>query len=320
MKYSLVVPIYRDGSLAGAFCANFEKVFQDYLATEDISESVELIFVDDGSPDDSMPHLVEVCGRYRFANAVGLSRNFGQHIALAAGFAHAKGEYVGSLNVDMEDPPDQIPVLLEEYKKGDYDLVFGIREERHSPPMVKLTSILFHWVLKKLTGYEYPSNIATLRLMNRRVTDAYLCFCEKTPFLDGLQFWLGFKRHFVPITHQFRKAGKSSYNFKRRLVMATNSIISFSDLPLRMTVYGGIFVALCGFLYALVVIYQKLFMDVQAGFSSIVSIIIFLGGVQMLVIGLASLYIGRILKEVQNRPLYVVREKVGFKMATTTGK
>ena len=156
--------------------------------------------------------------------------------------------------------------------------------------------------------------------MNRRFTDAYLRFCEKTPFLDGLQFWLGFKRHYVQITHQARKAGKSSYNFRRRFVMATNSIISFSDLPLRMTVVVGTFIALCGFLYALVVIYQRLFMDVQAGFSSLVSIIIFLGGVQMLVIGLASLYIGRILKEVQNRPLYVVREKVGFEKASMSGK
>lgn len=319
MKYSLVVPIYRDGSLAEAFCSELERVFQKYLNTQDISESVELIFVNDGSPDDSMDRLNEVCAKYRFASAVGLSRNFGQHVALAAGFAHASGEFVGSLNVDMEDPPDQIPVLLEEYKKGDYDLVFGIRNERHSPPMVKFTSILFHWVLKKLTGYEYPSNIATLRVMNRRVTDAYLRFCEKTPFLDGLQFWLGFKRHYVPITHQARKAGRSSYNFRRRLVMATNSIISFSDLPLRMTVAVGTFTALCGFLYALYVIYQRLFMDVQAGFSSLVSIIIFLGGVQMLVIGLASLYIGRILKEVQNRPLYVVREKVGFEKASIQG-
>jgi dolichol-phosphate mannosyltransferase len=260
-----------------------------------------------------MEHLQRVCKKHRFAKAVGLSRNFGQAVALAAGFAHARGHYVGSINVDMEDPPDQIPLLLDEFEKGDVDVIFGVRKERHSPFMVKLTSLLFHWVLNKLTGYNYPLNVATLRVMNRRFTDAYLCFTEKAPFLDGLQFWLGFRRGYVAITHQLRKEGRSSYNFALRLRVALDSIISFSDLPLRMTVVAGSFIALCGFLYAVSIIIQKLFVrEFLAGYPSMVSIIMFLGGVQILVIGLASLYSGRILREVQNRPLYVVREEVGF--------
>ena len=313
IQYSLVVPIYRDGFLADAFCVEFEKVFRKYLGVDDIAVQVEVIFVNDGSPNDSIEHLKKVAKKFRFARAVDLSRNFGQHVALAAGFAHAHGQYVGSLNVDMEDPPDQIPLLIEEFKKGDYDVIFGVRKERHSPLMVKLTSVIFHWLLNKLTGYQYPTNIATLRLMNRRFTDAYIRFSEKTPFLDGLQFWLGFKRGYVEVAHQLRKAGKSSYNFKRRFNMALDSIISFSDLPLRMTVTAGMIFAGIGFLYMLVVVLQKLFQkEFQAGFPALVSIIITIGGVQMVVIGVASLYIGRILKEVQNRPLYVVREKYGF--------
>jgi dolichol-phosphate mannosyltransferase len=226
---------------------------------------------------------------------------------------------VGSLNVDMEDPPDQIPLLIEEFKRGDLDVVFGVRKERHSPWMVKLTSVLFHWLLNKLTGYQYPTNIGTLRLMNRRFTDAYNRFGEKTPFLDGLQFWLGFKRGYVEIAHQRRREGQSSYNFKRRFNMALDSIISFSDLPLRMTVTAGMIFAGLGFLYMLVVILQKLFQkEFQAGFPALVSIIITIGGVQMVVIGVASLYIGRILKEVQNRPLFVVRETIGFPETTVS--
>jgi dolichol-phosphate mannosyltransferase len=128
-----------------------------------------------------------------------------------------------------------------------------------------------------------------------------------------LQFWLGFKRAYVEVTHQRRKEGQSSYNFRRRFNMALDSIISFSDLPLRMTVTAGMSIAALGFLYMLVVIFQKLFVtEFQAGFPAMVSIVITLGGVQMAVIGVASLYIGRILKEVQNRPLYVVREKINF--------
>ena len=316
MRYSMIVPIYGDGALANAFCLEFARVFQAYLRTDDIAEAVELIFVNDGSPNDSLDHLQKVSQVHRFVRVVGLSRNFGQHAALAAGFAHARGEYVGSINVDMEDPPDQIPLLLAEFEKTECDIVFGLRRERHSPWLVKVTSTLFHWVLKSLTGYQYPSNIATLRIMSRRFTEAYLRFGEKAPFLDGLQFWLGFKRAFVPIAHQERAQGRSSYNFRRRFLMAMDSIISFSDLPLRLTVVAGAIVAACGFIYALVVIYLRLFVNVQAGYSSLVSIIMILGGVQILVIGLASLYIGRILKEVQNRPLYVVREKFGFKEVT----
>ncbi len=313
VKYSFVVPIYRDGALANDFCLEFEKVFRKYTGRRDVHNVAEVIFVNDGSPNDSIEHLRTVCKTHRFARAIDLSRNFGQHVALAAGFTHARGEFIGSLNVDMEDPPDQIPVILEEFNQRDCDVIFGLRKKRHSPWMVRLTSMVFHWVLNKLTGYKYPLNIATLRVMNRRFTDAYVQFREKTPFLDGLQFWLGFKRGYVEVTHQPRKQGKSSYNFRRRFGMALDSIISFSDLPLRMTVSAGLFIALCGFLYMLAVILQKLFVtEFQAGYPALVSIIITIGGVQMAVIGVASLYIGRILKEVQDRPLFVVREKIGF--------
>ena len=319
IQYSLVVPIYRDGSMADAFCVEFERVFLKYLGLEDIAAQVEVIFVNDGSPNDSIEHLKKVAKKFRFARVVDLSRNFGQHVALAAGFNHARGQYVGSLNVDMEDPPDQIPLLIEEFKRGDLDVVFGVRKERHSPWMVRLTSVLFHWLLNKLTGYQYPTNIGTLRLMNRRFTDAYNRFGEKTPFLDGLQFWLGFKRGYVEIAHQRRREGQSSYNFKRRFNMALDSIISFSDLPLRMTVTAGMIFAGLGFCYMLVVILQKLFLkEFQAGFPALVSIIITIGGVQMVVIGVASLYSGRILKEVQNRPLFVVRETIGFPESTVS--
>ena len=313
IKYSLVVPIYKDGSLAGDFCVEFEKVFKNHLKADGISDQVELIFVNDGSPNDSAERLRETCRRFPFARMIDLSRNFGQHIALAAGFAHARGEFVGSLNVDMEDPPDQLILLIESFAQHDYDVVFGVRKDRQGPFMVKLTSLLFHWVLNKLTGYQYPLNLATIRMMNRRFTDAYVRFQEKTPFLDGLQFWLGFKRGYVAVTHRERTTGKSSYNFRRRFLMAMDSIISFSDLPLRMMVVAGTFIAMAGFFYMLMVVFQKFFFtEFQAGWPSLMAIVTFFGGVQILGLGLASLYIGRILKEVQNRPLYVIREKFNF--------
>lgn len=313
VTYSLVVPIYNDGALADAFCGEFDTVFRAYLGTEDIAADVEVIFVNDGSRDDSTSRLREVCAKWPFARAIVLSRNFGQHIALSCGYQHAEGEYVGSINVDMQDPPAELPKLLEAVRSGDYDIVIGLRRRRRDDLFKRLTSQLFHYVLGKLTGYSFPLNMATVRIMNRQFTDAYNDLSEKSRFLPGLEGWLGFRRGYVEIEHADRQVGKSSYNFWKRFLMALDSIISFSDLPLRMVVMMGSAIALAGFVLTLGLVLQKLyFVNFQAGYTSTVAIIVLFGGVQILVVGLASLYVGRILKEVQNRPLYVVQDRVNF--------
>lgn len=311
--YSFVVPIYKDGSLADAFCEEFEKTFRRYLGVDDISRRVELIFVNDGSPDDSAEHLRALCEKRDFVKAISLSRNFGQHTALSCGYEHATGEYVGSINVDMQDPPDQLPVLLDRMKKGDVDIVIGLRKERRDPFFKRFTSLVFHYIISKLTGYPIPLNMATVRVMNRLFVNAYNSLTEKSRFLPGLEGWLGFRRGYVEIEHAERQAGKSSYNFSKRFLMALDSIISFSDLPLRMVVLVGTCIAIVGLALTLLLVIQKLFfVNFQAGYTSTVAIIVLFGGVQMLVVGLASLYVGRILKEVQNRPLYVVQERMNF--------
>lgn len=315
--YSFVVPIYKDGRLAEAFCAEFDRVFRDYLGTADITSAVEVIFVNDGSPDDSTEHLRAVCRKYPFAKAIALSRNFGHHVALSCGYLHASGQFVSSINVDMQDPPSELPKLLDRLKQGDIDIVIGLRRQRRDPWYKRMTSILFHYVLGKLTGYPLPLNMATVRIMNRQFTDAYNSFNEKSRFLPGLEGWLGFRRGYVEIEHAERKDGKSSYNFRKRFVMAMDSIISFSDLPLRMVVLAGSAIAAVGLVLMLLLVIQKLFFtDLQPGYTSTVAIIVLFGGVQMLVVGLASLYVGRVLKEVQNRPLYIVQEKVNFDQNT----
>ena len=317
-RYTFVVPIYKDGALAEAFCVELERVMRAHLRVDDISQDVELIFVNDGSPDDgkSSGHLDEVARRHGFVRVIELSRNFGQHIALSAGFHHARGRYVGMLNVDMEDPPDQIPLLLAELESKDVDMVYGLRGERAQPWHVRLTSILFNWVMVKLTGYETPLNVATLRIMDRPFLDAYNALSEKSRYIPGLEMWMGFKKSYVQIRSQARVQGTSSYTFRKRLKMAFEAVISFSDLPLRMLVVVGTLIALTGFVLSGALIAGRLFfVDFQAGYTSTVSVVVFLGGVQILVVGLASLYIGRILREVQNRPLYLVRRTVGFEPA-----
>ncbi len=307
--YSFIVPIYRDAGLAEAFCTEFERVLADYLGAEDLSGQVELIFVNDDGMAETADLLRETAERHPFAKVINLSRNFGHHIALSCGFDHAQGEVVGMINVDMEDPPDQIPLLLDALEEGDHDIVVGLRERRQTSTLERMTSHGFNWFLNKATGYDMPLNAATLRVMNRRFVDAYRRFTERSRYQPGLELWLGFRRGYVPIRQSRRTQGTSSYTFRRRVKLAFEAVISFSDLPLRFSVALGAIVALIGFvLAAYLAIGELFFLEFQAGYTSTITAIVLLGGVLIFVIGLASLYIGRILSEVQGRPRYIIRD------------
>jgi dolichol-phosphate mannosyltransferase len=313
ISYSFVVPIYNDGYLAREFCIEFETVFKKYLAKDSIHDDVELIFVNDGSRDHSFDEIKNAANEFSFVKVIELSRNFGQHIALSCGYKYAVGKFVGMLNVDMEDHPDQIPLLLRLFDTDEYDIVYGLRIKRNTALLNTLTSKLFNLTLNKLTGYDTPLNTSTLRVMNRKFVDAYNSLSEKSRFIPGLEMWLGFNKGYTPIVHRKRTKGKSSYNLKKRYLFALESIISFSDKPLRWITFFGFVISMTGFLLNIFLIIQKLFfINFAPGYTSTISIIIFAGGIQILVTGMASLYIGRILKEVQNRPLYIVKNTINF--------
>lgn len=310
--YSFVVPIYNDGALARAFCVEMANVFRGYLGHDDLARDLEVIFVDDGSRNDSPQLLKRTCDEFPFAKAVLLSRNFGQHIATSAGYRAASGDYVGNLNVDMEEPPRCLPALLDALKRGGHDIVGGLHDGRSVGLAERMTSSLFVRVMNRLTGNNLPVNATTLRIMTRRAVDVYNNLTEKSRYMPGLEAWLGLSYVRVPIEGQPRKTGKSSYNFRRRLRMAYSSVISFSDFPLRLAVKFGMLVAGLGMLLALALVLNKVSGSAMLpGFTSTFVLIVFLGGVQIAVTGVASLYIGRILAEVQQRPLFVVRETVG---------
>jgi glycosyltransferase involved in cell wall biosynthesis len=312
MLYSFVVPIYNDGALARDFCVEMASVFRRYLGHDDLARDLEVIFVDDGSANTSPQLLKEVCDEFAFAKCMLLSRNFGQHIATSAGYRAASGDYVGTLNVDMEEPPRFLPDLLDALKQGNYDIVGGRHQGRPVRFTTRMTSYLFTVVMNRLTGYQTPVNATTMRIMTRRAVDMYNSLTEKSRYIPGLEHWLGLRYTRVPIEQQPRKAGKSSYNFRRRLRMAYSSVISFSDFPLRLAVKFGMLVAAAGMLLGIGLILQKwLGPSLLPGYTSTFVLIVFLGGVQIAVTGVASLYIGRILAEVQHRPLFVVREIYG---------
>jgi dolichol-phosphate mannosyltransferase len=313
MQYSFVVPIYNDAYLAESFCINFESVFQEYIQEKDISNQVELIFVNDGSKNNSLELLIELTTKFSFVKVINLSRNFGQHIALSCGYQNAKGLFVGMLNVDQQEPPSELTKLIDFMKSQNHDIVFGLADSRKTSFTNRLTSNIFNYLLNFLTRSNTPLNVTTARVMNRKFTDAYNSLSEKTRYLPGLESWLGFSHGYLPIKHTERAVGKSSYNFKKRLNMAVESILSFSDYPLRLITTFGFIISVIGFLLTIILLFVKLFfIDFQPGFATTISLITFFAGIQILVIGVASLYIGRILKEVQNRPLFVIKDKYNF--------
>src|ERR1041384_2526644 len=202
--YSFVVPIYNDGYLVEPFCQALQQEMRRFLHIEDISRDVEVVFVNDGSGDQSQSLLQGAARKFPFVRVIERSRNFGQHVAVSCGYRFATGDYVAMINADMQDPPDQIPVVAKRLLEGDCDIVLGLREKRQSSWQENLTSRLFNALLNALTGAQTPLNAASLRMMNRAFLDAYNTLTEKTPLLPGLENWLGFRHAYVPVRHQPR--------------------------------------------------------------------------------------------------------------------
>jgi dolichol-phosphate mannosyltransferase len=299
--------------LAKAFCDEYQKTFEAYLNCPSINDRVELIFVNDGSRDDSLVTLKDLVASYPFVRIIDLSRNFGQHIAIACGFKEARGEYIGRMNVDLQDPATEIPKLIHVIENEDVDLVVGRYEIRYSSSLNRVTARLFYLFFNWLTGQNTPQNTAPLRIMNRKFIDAYNSLNEKTRFPQGLENWLGFKHKYIFTRHQARIDNRSSYNFSRRLKLAFEGAISFSDRPLKIMVYTGFLITLIGFGFSLTVLVKKFFFgSIVPGYTSTISLITLFAGLQILVVGVTGLYVGKILLEVQDRPIYLIREKINF--------
>ena len=310
MKYSIVVSIYCDGYLAEALCKELLRVFSTYIKKDSLHDDVELIFVNDGSHDGSLDILLGLRKRFDFVRIIDLSRNFGQHQAIACGIHETRGEVVLRMNVDMQDHPSEIPKLLDAINEGNYDLVVGQYSARKSPIWNKITAHIYFLLFRYLTGFDAPQNTSPLRAMNRRFVDAYNSLTEKSRFPQGLDQWLGFRHKYIEIEHRERADKRSSYNFWSRLKLATNGILYFSDRPLQLVAFGGFILAIAGIVLAVYIVTERLLgIDYLPGYASLAATGLIAFGIQLGCTGLVGLYIGKIFKEVQNRPLYVVREE-----------
>jgi len=276
----------------------------------------ELIFVDDGSTDQTFGILTDLQIYDRRVRVLRLSRNFGHQMAVTAGLEQAAGDAVAVIDADLQDPPEVIPEMIELWRRGEH-VVYGRRMTREGESKFKLwTAKAFYRLINRLSETEMPLDTGDFRLMDRRVVDVLLAMPERARFLRGMVSWIGFRQVAVPYERQARTAGRSKYPLLKMIQFAIDGIISFSILPLRLAALTGlvtIWIALAGIFVAVI---NRIFglydLRLGRGWASLFVAVLFMGGVQLLSLGLMGEYLGRIYTEVKRRPLYAVQERLGF--------
>ena len=273
-----------------------------------ITDSFEIILVNDASPDYSWHEIEKVCVKDIRVKGINLSRNFGQHYAITAGLQYAFGEWVVVMDCDLQDQPEEIPRLYEKAQEG-FDSVLAQRIERHDRVSKRLSSRLFYKLFSYLTDTKQDASIANFGIYNRRVINAVLDMGDAMRYLPTQVQWVGFKKAYLPIEHAERPNGKSSYTFKRLFRLAIDTIISFSDKPLRLMAQFGFTITALSLVAAVWLFINWLSgKTVVMGYTSIMISVWFFAGILISLLGIIGLYIGRMFEKVKSRPLYIISE------------
>ena len=302
---SVVVPVFNEeGNLA-----ELHRRLAAVLPS--VVDSWEIVFVDDGSRDRSWQLIRDLAAADPHVRGVRFSRNFGHQMAFAAGLDHAGGEAVVIMDADLQDPPELIPELVARWREG-HEVVYAVRTRREGETLFKkLTAKLFYRLLRRITQVEIPVDTGDFRLMGRRALEAFRRLPERHRFTRGLVAWVGFSQVGVPYARAARKAGETNYPLRKMLRFAVDAITSFSHVPLQLATWLGFLTSLFAFAYIVVVVVLKFVGISWPGYTSLMAAILFLGGVQLVMIGLLGEYLGRVYDEVKGRPLYLVQETVG---------
>jgi len=300
-------------------CLNEEEVLREtnrrlIAVLEQLPQKFEILYVDDGSSDGTSEILRELQALDERIRALSFSRNFGHQMAITAGLEHASGDAVVIIDADLQDPPEVIADFVAKWMDG-FDVVYGVRVEREGETAFKLwTAKLFYRSIGKLSDTEIPLDAGDFRLMGRRVVDALLAMPERDRFVRGMVSWLGFSQAAVPYRRAARAAGVTKFSLFKMLRFATDGIVSFSILPLRLATWVGFAASGIAILGILVTVIERL-MGVEGlvkGWASILVAILFIGGVQLICMRIIGEYVGRIYGESKRRPLYIVKERLGF--------
>jgi len=296
---SIVIPLFNEQETINELHRRMTTVLSG------IQMRYELVFVNDGSRDKSLQLLQALHQADPNVAVVNLSRNFGKEIALSAGLDLAKGEAVVVIDADLQDPPELIPLLLDEWRNG-YDVVFARRTERSGETWLKKsTAHAFYRLLHGVSAVEVPSDTGDFRLLSRRAVLALRSLREQHRFMKGLFAWIGYRQKAVYYHRDQRFAGKTKWNYWKLWNLALEGITSFTTIPLRISTYVGLLTALVAFVYGIFILIRTLlYGNPVAGYPSLLVVILFLGGTQLMAIGVIGEYLGRIFNETKQRPLY----------------
>ncbi|MBT4733107.1 glycosyltransferase family 2 protein [Candidatus Woesearchaeota archaeon] len=311
---SIVIPCFNEEEVIGEtidrllyFCNKIENI------------NIELIFVDDGSKDNTLVLLKKISETDNRVKIISLARNFGHQVAVTAGIDSTNGDAVVLIDADLQDPPEVIGDMIHKWREG-YDVVYGTRTDRAGESAFKrATAKSFYRLLNKLSDVPIPLDTGDFRLMSRKVVDVLKNMPEKDRFIRGMVSWVGFKQTGVLYKREKRFAGESKYPFRKMLRFAIDGILSFSSKPLKISVWIGLLCAFLALTGIISVIYLRVFTNTWVeGWTALMIAILFMGGIQLVSIGILGEYIGRIYNESKRRPLYTVEKYIGFNNKSTT--
>jgi len=303
---SVIVPVFNESLVIGTF---YERTTRALEAIPQCQH--ELVFVDDGSGDDSYEQLARLAEADHRVRVIKFSRNFGHQIAISAGVDYAGGDCVVVIDADLQDPPEVIAEMVEQWRDG-YDVVYGVRGRRTAESRMKLlTAGAFYRLLNALTKIPIPVDVGDFRLISRRVADQLRQLREKDRFVRGLVSWIGYRQTGVTYNREARFAGETKYPYRKMIKFALDGVTSFSTVPLKLASWLGYAASALAFLYLLSVFIQKLSGITVQGWATTMVAILFIGGVQLICLGIIGEYLGRVFNESKPRPLYVVEELLG---------
>lgn len=301
-EISVIIPVYNE-------VENIEHLFNRLVpVVESISDNYEIIFVNDGSTDSSLDKIISCAKKNPKVFYINLSRNFGHQIALSAGLNHSNAQCAVILDSDLQDPPELIPELYSKFKEGN-DVVYAKRQKRKGESFIKIiTAKLYYRLLRQLVSFDIPLDAGDFRLLSKRVVLEINKMPERNKFLRGQIAWLGFKQTHVLYERESRKGGKSSYSYAKMFRLAFDGITGFSDKPLLLVSRLGFLISFFSFLIILYAIFSHFILkETITGWTSLIISAAFIGGIQLLSIGVIGQYISRINTNVKNRPLYIVQ-------------
>lgn len=304
---SIVAPAYNEERNLPAFLAAIIPVL------EQLGETFEIVFVNDGSRDETLGVLAAASATDPRVKVVSLARNFGKDVALSAGLAHASGRAVIPIDCDLQHPPELIPQLVAKWREG-FDMVLAVREKRDEEGFFRRSaSRAYYRLMKMMTSVEIPPNAGDFRLIDRKIVDVINKMPERCRFMKGIFAWPGFKTTAVTFQASTRNDGRSTWSFFTLWRFALDGLFSFSTAPLKIWTYIGLLCAVGAFLYLVEILVEKIFFGISApGYASLLIVVLFFNGLAMLSNGIQGEYLARIFDEVKGRPLYVVGTTFGF--------